>query len=91
MAWILVGSFEEGKRMFAGSGWTDSTLEARTWDNPDDAQAMADGLHRADCGFNTDRARTAAPRFEVRHAGTGALYVPPPLVDNRYVFVRRKR
>jgi hypothetical protein len=93
--WIMHGRFEDGDMptgLWTGHGWTQDPNLAHRYENPDEAQDMADALHLAGCTFDHAKARRTVgdSLFVVRHSITGEAYKPKPLVNKPLHFFIRE-
>jgi len=96
MSWIIKAWFDEkqecrpGERVWASNGWTE--LRGRTLDRLIPHLEVTP-LHRADCNFSVELARTTADksRFKVVSFPDGHPYVPKPLINNKWIFAREEK
>lgn len=91
--WIMTGNFKGLIKLWNGHGWTVDMEEAKKFEDPDEAQRVADSLHIADCSFDVAKARETVfkSHFVVGNVDSGKVYEPPPLIKNRFIFDREKR
>lgn len=93
--YIVHGTFSEDMdKLWSGNGWVTpfevNADVALKYECAIDAQAIADAMHYADCGFKPIDAKAKPSRFTVRNEQTGELHTPPPFVRNRFIFAREK-